>query len=317
MRKKRGNNRGFALILTLWVLAILSVLLLTFSQMVRKNIKASSYFAKDVNASLLARGALKRVALELLPKEEPGRNAELAASRGELLGTWFVDPVTWNATKINDTEFKTELDEYVICEITAEDSKLPLNKLTKAIYLKLPAISPVIAEAIATRQKGSPGESPQSPPDVSNNKPESGAPAGSFKTVEELLQVEGVEGPVYDGDKEKPGLKQLLTSYSDGRIFLNGARKEVIRALPGVDDQLALEIANRIKAGKFFEKVEELKQVLGVTPPLYKILAQWFKLTPAYYRIKAKASVNGIPGSAEGVIRISGKDVDVLFLNGG
>lgn len=317
MRKKKENNRGFALILTLWVLAILSVLLLTFSLMVRRNIKASSYFSKDVTASLLARGAVKRVALELLPKDEPGRNAEIAASQGELLGTWFVDPATWNAVKINDKEFKTELDEYVICEVTAEDSKLPLNKLTKAIYLKLPTISPVIAEAIAARQKGSQGDSPQFPPDSAKNKTEPGTAAGSFKTVEELLQVEGVEGPVYDGDKEKTGLKELLTSYTDGKIFINGARKEVIRALPGVDEQLALEIGNRIKTGKFFEKVEELKHVLGVTPPLYKVLAQWFKVTPIYYRIKAKASVSGIPRSAEGVVKVSGKDVDVLFMNGG
>lgn len=317
MRRNRRSNRGFALILTLWVLAILSVLLLTFSIMVRGNVKAGSYLSKDVQASVAARGAIKRVALELLPKEEVGSTAEAARAKGEQLGSWFVDPAAWSAVRMNGGEFKTELEEYVTCEVTAEDAKLPLNKLTKEMLSKLPNLSPVTAEAIVANRKG--GAPSQAAPEggASREQGAGGKGAGAFATVEELLQVDGVEGAPYDGDKETPGLKHLLTTYTDGRMFVNAAKKEALRALPGVDEQLAAEIAGRINSGRFFEKVEDLKQVPGVTPTIYKVLAQWLKVSPAYYRIKATANAGGVARTVEAVVEVDSDGVEVLYMNGG
>jgi len=310
------TDRGFALIMTLWVLAILSVMLLTFSMMVGGNVKASSYFSKDTIASYLARGGVKRVALELMPKSELGKTAELAAIKGELLGKWMINPDDWTVEKIGEKTEKSGLEEYIICEVTAEDSKLPLNRVTKDMFSKLPNVSPVLAEAIAAAQKSQDG--PAAGPDTSQQKAgtESSGNAGAMKRVEELLLVEGIPGKVYDGEKETPGLKALLTTYTDGKLFINNARKEVIKAIPGVDDQLAIEIENRIKTGPF-EKVEEVKNVLGVTPVIYKSLAGWLKVTPKYYRIKAKAFVNGIHRTAEGVVEVGKKNVEIVYMNGG
>ena len=64
-----SSKKGFALMLTLWVLAILGMMVLTLSMMVSANIKASSYLAKDVRAYLLARGAVKRIAVDLYNRE--------------------------------------------------------------------------------------------------------------------------------------------------------------------------------------------------------------------------------------------------------
>ena len=318
------TDSGFALIMTLWVLAILSVMLLTFSMMVGGNVRASSYFSKDTNACYLARGGVKRVALELAPKSELGKTAELAAIKGELIGKWLINPADWSVEKIGEKTEKSGLDEYIICEVTAEDSKLPLNRVTKDMFSKLPNVSPVLAEAIAAAQKSkdSPSGGPAAGPDTSQPKAgadsggKAGESAGAMKTVEELLLVEGVPGKIYDGEKETPGLKSLLTTYTDGKIFINNARKEVIKAVPGVDDQLAMEIENRIKTGPF-EKVEEVKNVLGVTPVIYKSLSGWLKVTPKYYRIKAKAFVNGIHRTAEGVVEVGKKNVEIVYMSGG
>jgi len=288
------NSEGFALLLTLWVLAALSVLLLTFGMLTSSNVKASSYFKKDCAAYYLARGGLKRVALKLIPDRTLGKDADLSAIRGELLGTWIVRPTDWSVTKADSSD----LNEFVICEVSPEDAKLPLNRATKEMLSKLPDVSPVLAENIVALVK---------------TKKE----AGGFKYVEELLSVDGVSGGVYDGEENKPGLKNLLTTYTDGKIYINNVRKEAILSVPGVDEQLANEITNNLKAGKYFERVEDLQHVIGVTPAIYKSLKEWVKVTPAYYRIKSRANVEGIYREVEGVVKISRENVEIVFLQGG
>lgn len=320
-RQTIKNKKGFALILTLWVLAILSVLLLTFLRLVGTSTKASSYLSKDVQASALARGGLKRVALELLPREKLGKGEELAAIKGERLGTWLVDPADWSVKQVQDKKEIGALDEYVLCEITAEDAKLPADKMTREMYAKLPQVSPVLAETIITAAKaGKAGpEALKEPKEAAP--PRSGKEieeAGEgLKAIEQLLLVAGVTGKVYDGTEEEPGLQDLLTLYSDGKIYINGARREVIRAIPGVDEQLATELAARIGKAGAFERVEEVKNVLGVTPAIYKSLANWIKVMPAYYRIRATAFSNGIHRTVEGVMTLEKENVNVVFMSGG
>ena len=312
-RQTIKNKQGFALILTLWVLAILSVLLLTFLQLVATNTKASSYLSKDVQASALARGGLKRVALELLPQGKLGKGEELAAIKGERLGTWLVDPADWSVKQLQDKKKEIgALDEYVLCEITAEDAKLPAAKVTRDMYAKLPHLSPVLAEAIITAVKAGADGS-----EAPRQGKETEAAGPGLKAIEQLLLVAGVQGKVYDGTQEEPGLKDLLTLYSDGKIYINGARKEVLRAIPGVDEQLATELSARIGKAGAFERVEEVKNVLGVTPAIYKSLANWIKVTPAFYRIRATAFSNGIRRSVEGVMTLEKENVNVVFMSGG
>lgn len=315
------NNKGFALILTLWVLAILSVLLLTFLRLVGTSTKASSYLSKDVQAAALARGGLKRVALELLPREKLGKGDELAAIKGERLGTWLVDPADWSVKQLQDRKEIKALDEYVLCEITAEDARLPAGKMTREMYAKLPQVSPVLAAAIvAAVQAGAKGpEALQRPAGAdtprSGNEPEAAGPG--LQAIEQLLLVAGVPGKVYDGTAEEAGLQDLLTLYSDGKIYINGARREVIRAIPGVDEELATELSARIGKAGAFERVEEVQNVLGVTPAIYKSLANWIKVMPAFYRIRATAFSNGIHRTVEGVITLEKENVNIVFMSGG
>jgi type II secretory pathway component PulK len=312
------NNRGFALILTLWVLAILSVMLLTFSRLVATSTKASSYLSKDVQASALARGALKRVALELLPQEKLGKGEELAAIKGERLGLWLVDPADWSVKQLSDKKEIGALDEYVLCEITAEDSRLPAARVTRAMYAKLPNVSPVLAEAIiAAAQAGAEGADAKDGAESSRPGKEPDSAGPGLKFVEQLLLVDGVQGKVYDGTKDQPGLKDLLTIHSDGKIYINGARREVIGAIPGVDEQLAAELHARIGKGGAFERIEEVNGVLGVTPAIYKSLAGWIKVMPAFYRIRATAFSHGVHRTVEGVITLEKAKVDVIFMSGG
>lgn len=291
--KQNSAENGFALLLALIVLASLSSLLITLSMTVSTSVKMASYFKKEVEAAYLARGAVKRVALELLPESSLGKNEELERISGENLGEWSVNPADWSVTKGAE-----EGDEYIVCTVTSEDAKLPLKKLNKKMLAKIPGISPVLAQSIAASLK-------------------SGKKGNSLGSLEELLTIKGVPGPVYDGKDDKPGLKDLLTVYTDGKVYVNGTSKNILAALPGVDMQAAGEIEERVKSGNPFERIEDLQNVMGVTPKIYKALKKSVKVLPSYYRIKAKASVEGISRETEVVVRLGQKNVTIVYMQGG
>jgi general secretion pathway protein K len=54
---------------------------------------------------------------------------------------------------------------------------------------------------------------------------------GPLDCIDELLMIKGMTRKIYYGTRETPGLRQLLTVYGDGRININTAPKQVLRAL--------------------------------------------------------------------------------------
>lgn len=300
MNRLLTREEGFALLMTLWVLAVLSVLLLTLTMMAGSNMKASGYFSREVASHYLLRGGLYRMAAELEPDVSLGKNAELEAIRGEMLGVWVVSPSDWSVQKLDEQDAGEALKEYageVICEVISEDAKLPLNKATKEMLVKLPNLSPVMAEEIISMRKAKERE-------------------GGIRLVEEILHVEGVP-EAYAGEEDKPGLRDLVTTYSDGRIFLNGANQHVLKAIPEVGEVVAREIEERIKNGHHMERVEDINQVLGVTKNIFKSLKMWGKVKTEFYRIRASTVSGGVGRTAEGVVRVTKDGVETIYMSGG
>lgn len=289
------SEGGFVLLMTLWILAILSALLISFSMAVSANVKAASYQRDDTEALLLARSGLSRLCAALTQPESLGKDAELALIRGEHLGAWYIDPNDWSLSREPLAESEQRSLE---CYVSAEDGKLPLAKTNVAMLGKLPGMTPVLAERIAAyiAERGK-----ENPP----------------KIVEELLLVDEVGGKIYDGEKNESGLIDLLTTFSDGKIFINGTSAEVLQGLPGVDRDLAQEFVELIEQEKFLERIEDVRGVLGVTPPIYKSLKQWLKVTPVYHRLRVTARVGGIARTVEGIYKLEQHKVTPLFTSGG
>jgi general secretion pathway protein K len=68
---------------------------------------------------------------------------------------------------------------------------------------------------------------------------------GPMRTIGELLLVRGVDGGLYAGEGEGPGLKDLLTVHSNGKININTAPEEILAALvnPALSRETAIEFA--------------------------------------------------------------------------
>lgn len=320
------DSNGFALMLTLWVLAALSVMALTLSMVVRANVKVTSYLKKDVRAFYLARGAVKRIAVELASNDTFNKddNSSGKSSKAKTKKTsiqWLINPSDWSLEKgsLKDNQEKegkkekSPPEEYIECEIWPEDIKLPLNKVTSDMLSKQPDISPVIATAISSAVKAK-------------------KKTGGFRSTKELLALKAITPDIYYGTKEKKGLTEFLTAYTDGKININKAKKETLEAIPGLKKEMANKIWNRIKQGNPFKNSTELKSFAKINDEDFKKIKQWIRMNSVYYKVKVMAYVNGITRNVEAVVKaipdqkdkaITGdkdKDenkVEVIYIDGG
>ncbi|NPA39128.1 MAG: hypothetical protein GXO57_01595 [Thermodesulfobacteria bacterium] len=298
LRRERESKKAFVLIMVLWILGGLSVWLLTLSSEVSLDLETISYLKKRVRAEFLARGAIRRLVLKLIVGEELGKGKEEKIIKGAYLGKWIVYPKRrWHLEQVRGTR-KPETSEYVLCDLESEDSKLPLNKVTDKMLRKIDILNPIVIERIISWRKTHKDQ-------------------GGFTSVNDLLLVEGITPKMFFGDKRHPGLKDLFTTYTFGKIYINKVSKEVIEVIPGVDPDLAREIHGTVSSGKYFRRVEDLRHVLGVTPPIYKSLKNWVTVVPAFYRVKAKAYVDGVTAQAEAVVCVRGTNIKFLFFSGG
>ena len=83
--------------------------------------------------------------------------------------------------------------------------------------------------------------------------------------LSELLVMKEITPEILYGEAGRPGVADLCTLWSDGKVNLNVAQAEVLRLLPGLDDvQVSRLIAYR--AEKALGSFEDLQAVPGLSP---------------------------------------------------
>ena len=95
-------------------------------------------------------------------------------------------------------------------------------------------------------------------------------------TVEELKLIKGVNKEVFEGKEEfgsfTPGLKDLLSPYSNGKVNLNTANKWVLMSLDEQIDEALAESIIAYRKEKPFTNINDLINVDGVTSDIiYRI----------------------------------------------
>ncbi len=88
-------------------------------------------------------------------------------------------------------------------------------------------------------------------------------------TLEELKLIKGVDNQIFNGYVEggvfKPGLRSVLSPYSDGKVNVNTASKWVLMSLdPDIDETLASSIIS-FRKNKPFKTLNDLNLVDGIT----------------------------------------------------
>lgn len=240
----RNDRRGIALIMVLWVLAVLMVIVLSFSYMTRTESLAAVSFKEGVEKKFLAEAAIERAAMEVIYRRmHPNVQTDV-----EGVETWRVDGTPYTVT--------TDGGHYTV-SIIDESGKLNINTLTdaSAIILKNLLLNTGVEETEANtivdcildwkdpddfvRLNGAESDFYMSLPNPYKAK------NANFDTLEELLLVKGITPAILYGDGEKKGIIDFVTVNStSNQINITAAPKEVLMAIPGMTAEVADAIMN-------------------------------------------------------------------------
>lgn len=273
------------LITLLWVLVALSLLALNLAYTVRVEMSMASAAEESEKAYFYARGALAAVTYQLVyPDPDKEKQTKLFPYSDGMSHYWMHTPEIYCHVAVLDEAGKLDLNF---------SNEPTLEKLLGNLGVDPRVRIPLAKSIMKWRgQEGSPGAVAGSP--------------RQFRSVEELLLVEGMTREILYGDPRRNlngkaglgrGLAEYVTVYTGTpQININYAEPEAIAALPGIDMSLANSIVYARQKGEI-KSVSELSQriaglIPGETVPLfsstlsgtYSIVATAFLKNSKIYR---------------------------------
>lgn len=251
-----GPQKGFALLMVLWVLTLLMVIVFSFSAMARTEGFAALAFRQTIEKKFLAEAGMERGIAELLYMNA-NKNAAAVAPGSEV---WRTDGRPY--------KILTDGGSYII-SMTDEAGKVDINTTPEVILrnlLRNSGIDLADADSIVDslldwkdqddlhRLHGAEDDYYMSLPNPYKTK------NADFETLDELLLVKGFTPEILYGTKGKSGIIQFLTINSrTDRININAAPREVLMAVPGITPELA-EMIITIREG---QDVQDIPGILG------------------------------------------------------
>ena len=231
----RKSPRGIALLIILWVTAILTVTAFSFTVMTRAESYGTLAFKEGTEKRLLAEAGIERGIMEIIYRSI--NKSQTATLEG--MEAWKPDGAA-HAVQLGNGG--------CVIRIVDESGKIPLNSLTdaSAVILKNLLISQgrtsedadIIADSILDWKDADDLHhlsGVESEYYLSLPKPYR-AGNRDFETLEELILVKGITPEILYGTGGARGIIPFLTVHAKtGKININAAPQEVLAALPGMD----------------------------------------------------------------------------------
>lgn len=130
-------------------------------------------------------------------------------------------------------------------------------------------------------------------------------PNGPLITPGQLFLVKGMIG-VNDRDAHR-GLLNYLTIYSDGKVNINTAPKEVLACLMDKTDTSIAEAVVAFRRDGDFASKEDLRRVPGVDDVLYRRIEPWITVRSSAFGIESQGQCRGAEGKIRAIIQRKGK----------
>ncbi|MBI4560130.1 MAG: general secretion pathway protein GspK [Candidatus Hydrogenedentes bacterium] len=303
----RNSSQGFALVCVLWVLAILTVITISYGHRAMLDRRAAAYSLDYLQAMQMARGAVERGIVAM--RHKASVDAAARASRRSTREPWRFDTVDLLAERrFYSLSGGQELEgEECTYRLRDEERRISLNKSPKEVLDEIDDLSfTVVNEIIDRRREGT----------------ISGRPS-LFVAVEELLNLDDVSESTWYGDESRPGLRDLLTPWGDGRINLNTASADVLRCIPNVRGDLVDEIV-AYRAGpdgkpdtaddQVFSSLGEISGVVNASADDMKQLEPYCKLDSQFFTITGTATQRQkrVRAICSALVRIEAENFEVL-----
>ena len=300
------NHRGLALILVLWVLALLSVMALEFCFSMRTEVNITRNFKESGQLYYFAQGGIQRAIAELLYRSDPALHQRRTLPEYEELTEgeqeWHIDgrpyPVPFQQ---GEAEVRVRSESGRINLNNAPD--VVLRRVLK-YFVEIGEERDVVIDSILDwrdtddlhRLNGAENDYYRAltePYDCKN------AP---FDAVEELLLVRGITPELLYGKKSKDleevgisriGLKDVFTVFSTvPQLDINAAPVEVLVVLFGIPGPLAKSVVE-VREEKSFANLNELLQRVPEITPFIQEVGPYivFQSTTPYFSISSVAKM--------------------------
>ena len=309
-------EKGVALIMVLWVMAILSVVALEFSFAMRTEITISKNHKEDLQCYAMAEGGVQRAIAELIYKHD----ARLQQMRKTL---------TVEETAQEQKEWMADGRSYTLpfdlgsCEIRimSEAGKININMVSEFLLRKVMGqlglegeAKDVVVDSVLDwrdtndlyRANGAENDYYLSLKDPYYCK------NGNLDSIEELLLVKGVTPDVYHGKKGTPegeegsadrvGLKDIFSIYSPGeQVDINSATPLVMNMVLGIPREVSQQMV-KAREEKSFENQQDLLNRVPELAPFIGEIGRFivFRSALPYYTIESRAKLKDGP-SMQGV----------------
>ncbi len=324
---KLETQKGVALIMVLWVIAILSVVVLEFCFGMRTEVNMTKNFKDELQLYAMAEGGVQRASIEVIYKHD---------SRVQLLRKIL------KAEEIpsDKKEWLTDGRPYLlpfdqgVCEIRimSEEGKININTVSETTLRKVIGnlglegeARDIVVDSIMDwrdpddfyRVNGAENDYYQSLKEPYNCK------NGNLDSIEELLLVRGVTPDLFFGRKEikkgeegmkvdRVGLKDIFSIYSSGeQIDINSTTPLVLRYVLGIPEEVS-RLITKAREEKGFENQQDLLQRV---PELSSFIGEMgrrivYRSTAPYYTIesRAKAKEGGSVRGLKVIIKIDRKE---------
>ena len=299
------ESRGVALIMVLWVIAILSVVVLEFSFAMRTEVHITTNYKEELQCYAMAEGGVQRAIGELIYKLDPRIQQMRRTLKPE-------------ETPPEQREWIPDGRPYSLpfglgtCEIRvmSEAGKVNINAVSESMLRKIIGqlglegeTKDIVADSILDwrdpndfyRVNGAENDYYQSlkdPYDCKN---------GNLDSIEELLLVRGITPDLFYGTKgtstgeeasvDRIGLKDIFTIYSFGeQVDINSATPFVLNAVLGIPQEVS-QLMVKAREEKGFENQQDLLQRVPELTPFMGEIGRLilFRSTLPYYTIESRA----------------------------
>lgn len=269
------KREGIALVLVLVVVALMSVLVIEFSYIMRLDSRAMEYRQEDRAAYHLSRGGVS-VARRVLRADSP-----------------IIDSLNDEWAK----EFPpvTEGESVVSVSISDEDGKINVNRILREDGQRDPSFYGML-ERLISITGADPGAAERISEELSSRE------GWVFYTEGELIEIEGIED-----------ILGYLTLYTDGRININTACEVVLECLSEhIDSSLAREISS-VRENTPFGSLSQLAGIPGITRDVLREISEYAKVNSSVFRIEASADAGARRKNITAVVERGREDFNVLY----
>jgi type II secretory pathway component PulK len=305
MSTQRG---GYVLVSVLWVVALLTVVTLSYHHRARLEVQAARYSLDASQCRMAARGVVERGIVELLNKEFHDRAAALVQPGTTApvthLGQPWARPIDLYADGGLLAPGAGFENDSAMLRIEDLDRYIDLNHAGIEVLEALPGLSLPVVRRLHARRSGT---------------DETGAAADpgpvAFHDTAELRYFRGIDEDDWYGNKTEPGLRDLLTTVGDGRVNVNTAPPAVLQVLPDVGAKAAEDILayrngedgiSNTPDDRGFSGWEEFSALTQLTGDTLQSLQRLCKFDSEFFKITGVATRRGgrIRASCAAVVRI-------------